>query len=316
MLFRKVKYFEHKKCFFCGSKRTKKNGKQNGKQRYKCNDCGRRFDGGERLNSAKLWRLYSERKQSKSQLAEQFKCSRMTIHRYLNKSIKNSNFAVPDSVHLIMDTTYFGRKYGVMVLFDARTKQTLSVDEVAYETNALYFEAVNKLKEKGVEIQSITCDLRQGLTDLFPNIPVQLCQFHQIKNIRKYLTNKPKTMAGIELNAITLTLTKTNRNTFENELNQWFIKYKSFLNERTINAETGRSHYTHKRLRSAFFSLKRNLPYLFVFEDFPDLNIPNTTNLLEEKFKDVKRLLSNHQGMRKDNKILFIKDFLSLKQSK
>ena len=41
-------------------------------------------------------------------------------------------------------------------------------------------------------------------------------------------------MAGIALNAITLTLTKTNRNTFENELNQWFIKYKSFLNERTI----------------------------------------------------------------------------------
>ena len=53
-----------------------------------------------------------------------------------------------------------------------------------------------------------------------------------------------------------------------------------------------------------------------MFEDFPDLNIPNTTNLLEEKFKDVKRLLNNHQGMRKDNKILFIKDFLSLKQSK
>ena len=54
--------------FFCGSKRTKKNGKQNGKQRYKCNDCGRRFDGGERLNYAKLWRLYSERKQSKTEL--------------------------------------------------------------------------------------------------------------------------------------------------------------------------------------------------------------------------------------------------------
>ena len=52
-----------------------------------------------------------------------------------------------------MDTTYFGRKYGVMALFDARTKQTLSVDEVAYETNALYFEAVNKLKEKALKFK-------------------------------------------------------------------------------------------------------------------------------------------------------------------
>ena len=66
-----------------------------------------------------------------------------------------------------MDTTYFGRKYGVMTLFNARTKQTLSVDEVEYETNALYFEAVNKIKEKGIEIQSITCNFHQGLTDLF-----------------------------------------------------------------------------------------------------------------------------------------------------
>ena len=51
-----------------------------------------------------------------------------------------------------MDTTYFGQKYGVMALFDARTKQTLSVDEVKYETNALYFNAVNRLKAKGIEI--------------------------------------------------------------------------------------------------------------------------------------------------------------------
>ena len=113
-----------------------------------------------------------------------------------------------------------------------------------------------------------------------------------------------------------MTLTKTNRNTFENESNQWFIKYKSFLNERTINAETGRSHDTHKRLRSAFFSLKRNLPHLFVFEDFPDLNIPNTTNLLENKFKQLKQKLGCHHGMNRRNKILFIKDFLSFKQSK
>ncbi|MBR6876760.1 MAG: hypothetical protein IKN18_01535, partial [Neisseriaceae bacterium] len=131
-------------------------------------------------------------KQTKTELAERFKCSHSTITRYLKKHIKNNNFPEPKNVILIMDTTYFGRKYGVMALFDARTKQTLSVDEVAYETNALYFEAVNKLKEKNVEIQSITCDLRQGLADLFPNIPVQLCQFHQIKNIRKYIFYKVK----------------------------------------------------------------------------------------------------------------------------
>ena len=73
MLLRGVKDFEHKKCLFCGSKRTQKNEKQNGKQRYKYNDCTQCFDGGERLNSAELWRLYSEHKQTKTKLAERFK---------------------------------------------------------------------------------------------------------------------------------------------------------------------------------------------------------------------------------------------------
>ena len=44
------------------------------------------------------------------------------------------------------------------------------------------------------------------------------------------------------------------------------------------------SGYTHKKLRSACHSLKRHLPWLFAFEDFPALDIPNTTNLPEGKF--------------------------------
>ena len=72
----------------------------------------------------------------------------MTIHRYLNKSIKNNQFTTSGSVNLSMVTTYFGRKYGVKILFDIYTIHTLSIDEVAYQTNALYFKAMNKLKAK------------------------------------------------------------------------------------------------------------------------------------------------------------------------
>ena len=74
-----------------------------------------------------------------------------------------------------MDTTYFGRSFGVMVLMDSISQQALSVDAVKYETNALYAAALNELREKGVEIQSIVCDGRKGLLQLFPEIPAQLC---------------------------------------------------------------------------------------------------------------------------------------------
>ena len=64
---------------------------------------------------------------------------------------------------------------------DSISQQALSVDEVKYETNALYAAALDALKEKGFEIQSIVCDGRKGLLQMFSGIPAQLCQFHQAK---------------------------------------------------------------------------------------------------------------------------------------
>lgn len=224
-----------------------------------------------------------------------------------------ADFATPSVINLIMDTTYFGRRFGVMVLFDSISQQVLSVDEVKYETNALYVDAVSKIQEKGITIQSITCDGRKGLMQMFPDIPVQLCQFHQVKTVNRYLTRKPKTAAAQELREVVLVLKSSSRLHFENALDGWFEKHKSFLNERTVHAETGRSHYTHKRLRSAYNSLKRNMGYLFTFEQFPELDIPKTTNFLEGCFGDMKQKLRCHQGMKKENKIRFIKDYFSKK---
>ena len=148
---------------------------------------------------------------------------------------------------------------------------------------------------------------------MFADIPVQLCHFHQVKTVNRYLTRKPKTAAAQDLRELVLTLKSSNRHQFESALNDWFGRHKSFWNERSIHPETGKSHYTHKRLRSAYNSLKRNLDYLFAFERFAELDIPKTTNFLEGRFGDMKRKLRCHQGMRKENKVRFIKDYFSRK---
>jgi hypothetical protein len=44
--------------------------------------------------------------------------------------------------------------------------------------------------------------------------------------------------------------------------------------------------------------LKRHLPYLFVFEDYKELMIPNTTNALDGQFSDLKNKLRNHGSTR------------------
>ena len=69
--------------------------------------------------------------------------------------------------------------------------------------------------------------------------------------------------------------------------------------------------YTHKKLRSAYHSLKRHLPWLFTFEDFPVLDIPNMTNLPEGEFGDMKRLLQCHHVLKRKNKVRFIKDYFT-----
>ena len=210
-----------------------------------------------------------------------------------------------------MDTTYFGRSFGIMVLYDSISKKPLYVEEVKYETNVLYQQAICSLQQKGLKIQSIVCDGRKGLVQLFDDIPVQLCQFHQVKTVNTYLTRRPKTEAAQTLRQLALELKNSSRSSFQTALATWFECHGTFMNERTINAETGKSFYTHKRLRSAYFSLKRNLPHLFVFEDFAALGINTTTNLLDGRFADLKLKLRCHQGMKKENKIRFIKDYFS-----
>ena len=196
-------------------------------------------------------------------------------------------YPLPEKANIIMDTTYFGRSFGVMVLMDSISQQALSVDEVKYETNALYAAALNELGGKGVEIQSIVCDGRKGLLH-------------------------PKTAASKALWRLTLTLKDSGKTAFQGALQAWFEQHEGFLNERTVNEESGSSHYTHKTLRSAYLSLKRNLDYLFTFEAYPVLGMCNTTNLLDGRFADLKRKLGCHHGMKRENKVKFIKDYFAM----
>lgn len=41
-------------------------------------------------------------------------------------------------------------------------------------------------------LHSITCDGRRGLLGSFGDIPTQMCHFHQVAIVRRYLTKNPK----------------------------------------------------------------------------------------------------------------------------
>lgn len=209
-----------------------------------------------------------------------------------------------------MDTTYWGRNFGVMLFKDAYTKENLLKYYVKQETNALYIQGINELKKQKFEILGIVCDGRKGLLQSFDKIPVQMCQFHQVAIIRRYITKNPKLPASIELKELVAMLKMTDKESFMGGLELWYIKWELFLNERSINIKTGKSYYTHKRLRSAYRSLKTNQKWLFTWYDYYEINIPNTTNIIEGHFSDLKNKLRNHNGLSLERKKKFIDEFL------
>jgi hypothetical protein len=209
-----------------------------------------------------------------------------------------------------MDTTYWGRNFGVMLFKDNITKANLLKYYVKHETNSVYIQGINELKKLGFIISAIVCDGRKGLIQSFENIPVQMCQFHQSAIIRRYLTKKPKLKASQELMNVVDLMTITDKESFIGALGLWYEKWEFFLKERTINPVTNKSTYTHKKLRSAYNSLKNNLPWLFTWYDHFELGIPNTTNAIDGHFSDLKNKLRNHNGLSIERKKKFINEFL------
>jgi hypothetical protein len=220
---------------------------------------------------------------------------------------------VPQKTVLVVDTTFWGRTYGICIFFSCALKKAIWWHNVDGERMAHYHYGRKILEAMGWKFCAVVVDGRRGFINVFQGIPVQMCQFHQIKQVGRYLTRRPKTDAAKELWELTLTLTETDEVTFSRALAVWHAKWDTYIEEKTINTFiTGKSKwfYTHKKVRSAYFSLKRNLPYLFTYLKYPELNIPNTTNDLDGSFSALKKKLAAHHGLRKDRRYKVISELL------
>ncbi len=122
------------------------------------------------------------------------------------------------------------------------------------------------------------------------------------------MTRNPKTEAGKELWQHTLSLKKSDRESFAERLQRWFKMWELFLNEQKID-EKGKKRYVHKKFRSAYSSLPTNLSYLFTWQDKKVFNIPNTTNAIDGVFAHLKNKLRNHNGLSIERKQKFIDEF-------
>jgi len=215
-----------------------------------------------------------------------------------------------------MDCVFFGRVSGYLVVFDPVRKINVYWSEIKSETLAEYRCVRATLESLGFEIQAIVTDGKPGPRPLYGDIPMQMCHFHQKAIITRYLTRRPRLEAGIKLRNLVHEIGQLNEQSFTEKLQCWHSTWHVFLAERTVNPETRKWHYTHKRLRSAYKSLKSHLPYLFTYQKYPHLNIPNTTNGLEGSFSYLKELVRAHRGVKPDLKHKIINAILQNRPTK
>lgn len=238
--------------------------------------------------------------------------------RYLAKQLFDVSL-VPARVHyprkvlLILDVHFFSRHFGIAVAFDAYRSEPIYETFVWRETVSVYITMLRALCILGYDIVAIVVDGRRGVKEqlgaLF-RIPVQLCHFHQIQAGVRYLGKYPKTEAAKDLLRLYRSIGSWFQEKLEANLAVWAMEYDDLLAERTIHP-SGRWSYTHRRLRSAWVSLRRNLLYLYVYQQYPELAIPNTTNPLDGGvFSPMKTMLKTHRGLNPSHQNSLVLSFL------
>ncbi len=94
-----------------------------------------------------------------------------------------------------------------MVIKDTFRNKILWYKFVRNETIADYMEGIAWLREHGFRIHDIVCGGIRGLCMALNSYPVQMCHFHQMMIVRRYLTNRPELPAAQELLALTTRIT-------------------------------------------------------------------------------------------------------------
>jgi hypothetical protein len=179
---------------------------------------------------------------------------------------------------------------------------------------------------------AIACDGQKGMIkaikELFPKTLIQRCHFHLLARNRQLLTLHPETPPAVDLTSLVKKVTKIKTRLhlglWLQDYRLWLDKYDQFLKEKTYpsfdniylykNFIKGKRcfFYTHQRLRSAHYQLKKALPFLFQY--LKCSSIPNTSNLLEGGINSsLAELLRRHRGLTLSKQKILVANFLAKK---
>lgn len=132
---------------------------------------------------------------------------------------------------------------------------------------------------------------------------------------RIWLSSQPKNQAGKDLRKIVSQLhliqNITERNYWIVSFIKWYETHQSYINEKTVNPDSGRYWYTHKLVRRSFMVIKNALPDMFRYLD--NDRIPKSTNGLESFSGHLKGHVNINRGLSSKHQKQFIQWYLYFK---
>ena len=316
------------KCPECGSKEVIKWGRQANHQRYKCKRCGvsftlRRKDVS--LNNMFVWfKWWIVGKQTIEQISSlsghSVRHLKSVFYKYLERA-PQWTIKRREAVNLLIDGTYFRNRVCLVVYRGHHIKSTLFYRLTDREREWEIIQDLQALKALGIRIESVTSDgdrdIIRAIRYVCPYATRQRCLVHIERECLSWITQFPKTSAGIALRRLVLQIsdiaTHNDERFWKMQLEKWHLEYGEFLKERTVSRTTGTSSYTHDKLRKAYFHIWRALPDMFSFIDNP--RIPKSTNALESFFGHLKDNLRLHRGLSLEHHKNFIKWYLFFREN-
>jgi len=176
------------------------------------------------------------------------------------------------------------------------------------------------LNELSGQPKAIVSDAQKGLllaVNLrFGNIPQQRCLAHIARQARLWLTQHPKTEAGLQLlalvDALSLARTPEAANEWSQSYQLWLDRWSDFLKEKSHYEQSQRWWYTHRKMRAVRSLLTHAWPNLFTHISY---HIPNTTNSLEGGINSpMKFVFKEHRGLSMEHKKALVNIFLNERQ--
>ena len=293
------------RCFNCGNICVKNEKTKADTQRWLCKECSDTFtnpidNSTKQFVQFQHW-LFSKAVQK--EMSGAGKSFRRKISKFWEIWPMPPKIESPMNV-VYVDGIYLSRK--ACILICCNEENVLGWYLYRYENSRAWEALMQRIAAPAMVVSDGGPGFRKALKRVWPKAKLQRCTFHAFLQVKRYTTDRPKTIAGIEMYMIAKDLLMIKdlgqAANWVTRLINWRIRHKAFLSEMTRD-EKGKLRPMHERSLKADRSLARlvrqNTLFTYLDESLSyGEELPSTNNRIEGGINaQLRTMLRNHRGM-------------------